>query len=78
MLKSCPKCGRTKIVKRGLSSNGKQRYRCSFCLKTFSDGTYQKSQKEAACQLSKSKKTVRQIAGLLSIPSSTIQRWIKK
>lgn len=35
----CPHCGDTSIVKRGFAANGKQRYLCKACKRTFSDTT---------------------------------------
>jgi len=77
MKRQCPYCESEKYVKRG-KSNGKQRYRCNTCRRTFSDGAYSQKTKDFALFLYLNNNGIRQISRTLKVSSSLVIKWLKK
>jgi len=78
--KKCKKCACRKIVKYGKYA-GKQRFQCTNCKLTFSNGNqvkYPKKIVEEAIELHNESMTYRAIARRLKVGKTTIQNWIKK
>ena len=77
MVEMCPRCLSKKYVKRGLFI-GKQRYKCSECGKTFSEGVYSLAKKDFAMFLYLNSNGIRQISRILKVSPSVVLGWIKR
>jgi transposase-like protein len=77
MINKCPYCESEKFVKRGLSK-GKQRFRCSSCKRSFSEGAHEQKKKDFALYLYLNNSGIRVISRVLNIAPSLVLRWIRK
>lgn len=77
MTKECPNCASKQVTKRGLSE-GRQRYVCKSCKKTFSEHKHSQDKKDFALFLYIHSNGIRQISKILKVAPSLVLFWIKK
>jgi DNA-directed RNA polymerase subunit RPC12/RpoP len=77
MLEECAHCGSKEYVKRG-KFNGKQRYKCKRCKRTFSEGVHSKTKRDFALELYLNNVGMRKIGKILKVYHSVVGNWIKK
>ena len=73
----CSHCGGDNFVKRGMF-NGKQRYACKVCNKTFSGGVHSKDKRDFALEMYLNNVGIRKIGLFLGVYHSVVSGWIKR
>jgi transposase-like protein len=78
----CPHCGNHHLVKRGFSSNGKQRYLCRSCDRESREdaqvSTYDIVKREQIIRLYLIFKSFRKVAQVCGVDRRTVANWIRQ
>ena len=78
----CVKCGSAKVIKRGVMSNGKQRYGCKECGVTFRENPqpqgYDEARKEEIVRAYSERTSLRGLTRIFGVSRQTVTSWLKK
>lgn len=78
----CSHCGSDSYRKDGFTSNGKQKYRCKSCARTFREnpGTnaYSEERKEEILRAYHERTSLRGLTRIFGVSRQTVTSWLKK
>lgn len=78
----CYHCGSEKIVKRGLTKNGKQRYKCHDCQRSSraepQTNGYGEAQREEILRAYEERSSLRGLTRTFGVARNTVSGWLKK
>lgn len=78
--KLCPKCQTQSLVKNGLTSTKKQKYRCNHCgcYGSLDSNRYSEERKEEILRAYKERSSLRGIHRTYGVAITTVLSWLKK
>ena len=78
----CYHCQSDAVVRNGQTSNGKQRYRCKSCRRSFRDSPqvngYSESEKELILRAYNERPSMRGLGRVFGVSRPTLIGWLKK
>ena len=78
----CIHCGSEGVIKRGLTRNGKQRFGCKACGRTFRENpqsnAYEAARKEEILRAYHERSSLRGLTRIFGVSRQTVTNWLKK
>ena len=79
---SCTHCQSADVVRNGQTRNGKQRYRCHGCSRTFRENTqrngYSEEDKARILRAYEERSSLRGLERTFGVARQTVAKWLKK
>ena len=79
---NCYHCGSEQTRKHGKKGNGKQRYRCSMCGRSFREhpegSGYTETAKERILRAYQERASLRGLTRIFGVSRNTVSKWLKK
>lgn len=79
---SCPYCGSGRLVKYGVTSNGKQRYRCGVCGRQHRErpgsNVYSDAERETILRAYQERSSLQGLSCTFGVSRNTVTAWLKK
>jgi len=78
----CPYCGSERLVKYGVTPNGKQRYRCRGCGRQHREqpgsNVYSRVERETILRACQERSSLRGLSRTFGVARNTVSAWLKK
>ena len=78
----CVHCDSERVIKRGRTRNGKQRYGCHECGRTFRENpksnTYDSARKDEILRAYHERTSLRGLTRIFGVSRQTVSSWLKK
>jgi len=78
----CVQCGSEDVIKRGKTSNGKQRFGCKACGVTFwenpQSNAYDEARKEVILRAYHERPSLRGLTRIFGVSRQTVTTWLRK
>ncbi len=79
---SCPSCGSDQVIRHGKAANGKQRYRCQTCTRTFrlnpGSRAYSEERKAEILAAYQERTSLRGLSRIFGVSRNTVSAWLKE
>lgn len=79
---SCPYCASERLVKYGITPNGKQRYRCGACRRQHREqpgsNAYSVTEREMILRAYQERSSLRGLSRTFGVARNTVSAWLKK
>ena len=78
----CNHCESERVIKRGLTRNGKQRFGCRECGRTFRENPqrngYEEARREEILRAYHERSSLRGLTRIFGVSRQTVTKWLKK
>jgi transposase-like protein len=78
----CPNCGGTNVVRNGHASNGKQRFLCRGCRKSFREDpespSYSPEERRQILATYEERASLRGLTRIFGVSRNTVSKWIRE
>ncbi len=78
----CPHCGSDSVIRHGKAANGKQRYRCHACSRTFRENpgsrAYSEERKAEILAAYHERSSLRGLSRIFGVSRNTVSAWLRE